>query len=107
MTRSAISPRFAMSTLLNTRYLQRDVSVLLRRILVVLRLQRLQRGYQRWPRVSRVDDVVDVASTSGDVGMRELLAILLDLCLCRGRFVFAFRDLLAKQDLHRAFRSHH
>src|SRR5437867_2274240 len=107
MTRSAISPRFAMRTLLNTSYLQWDVSVLLRRIFVALRLQCLQRGYERRPCVPRVDDVVDVPSTSGDVGMRKLLSIFLDLCFCRSRFVFAFGDFLAKQNLHRSLRSHH
>src|SRR6266581_1043913 len=107
MTRSAISPRFAMRTLLNTSYLKWDVSVLLRRILVALRLQGLQRGYERRPCIPRVDDVVDVTSTSGDVGMRELLSVFLDLCFCPRRFVFAFRDFLAKQNLHGSLRPHH
>src|SRR5205823_13564343 len=80
--------------------------MLLGGILVPLRPQRLQRADETWARVARIDDVVEVAAAGGDVGMRELLAILVDLAVRRPLRVGAVVDLFAKENLDRALRSH-
>ena len=54
--------------------------MLLRRIPVPLAAQRLERVDQPRTRVARIDDVVDVAAGRGDVGMRELRAVLARSC---------------------------
>src|SRR3990170_6057597 len=116
MTRTAISPRFAISTLENIVGCQvgatsapseRNVAVLLRRIFVALAPQALQRIDQGGTRVAGIDDVVEIAVSRRDVGVREFFAILLDLRLRRGSRIVAVRDLLSKQDLDRPFRAHH
>src|SRR5689334_16454168 len=105
-TRSAISPRLAMRTFFSTG-LERDVAVLLRRILVALPLQRLQRVNQSRTCVRRIDDVVHVAARGGDVRVRKLLRVLVDALFGCGRRIFRLGDLLLEEDLHRALRAHH
>src|SRR5437773_2552620 len=109
MTRSAISPRLAMSTFLNIRARpsEGNVAVLLGRVPVPLRAQCLQGVDQTRSRVARIDDVVDVAATGSDVRMRELLPILLDLCVSRLLRIVAVVDVLAEQNLDCALRPHH
>src|SRR5882762_9744491 len=107
MTRKAISPRFAIRTLLNTSYLERNVSVLLRRILVALGLQGLQRIDEGRPRVTWIDNVVEVAPAGSDVRVREHLAVFFDLGVCRCRLILALGDLLSEENLYRTLWSHH
>src|SRR6266550_2348854 len=107
MTRRAISPRFAIRTLLNTSYLERDVSVLLRRILVAFGLKRLQRIDEGGPGVTWIDDVVEITASGGDVWMREHLAVFFDLGVCGCRLILALGDLFSKENLYRTLRSHH
>src|SRR5580765_8358741 len=80
--------------------------MLLRRILVALGLQSLERIDETGARIAGVDDVVEKATARGDIGVRELLAILLDLRFRRTLGVAAVRDLLAEKNLDRALRPH-
>src|SRR5437016_3798787 len=59
--------------------LEGNVTVLLRWILVALGLESLEGVDERGSGIAGIDDVVDVAAAGSDVGMRKLLAILLDL----------------------------
>src|SRR6185312_14641615 len=60
-----------------------NVAVLLGRIAIAFRAQRFERIDQARTRIARIDDVVHVAAAGGDVRMRELLAILVDLLVGR------------------------
>src|SRR3982751_5429441 len=55
---------------------ERDISVLLRRILVALRFEAPQRGNELAPRLARLNHLVDESAASGYVRAGELLAIL-------------------------------
>src|SRR2546427_6693482 len=70
--------------------LERNVAMLARRVAVALGLQRGEGGDQPGAGVARVDDVVEVAPRGRLVGMRELLAILVDLRLRRFALVEDF-----------------
>src|SRR4051812_41520698 len=93
ITRRAISPRFAIRTFLNikSRSLallgmtpsQRDVPVLLGRVLVPLVTQRLERVDQAGASVARIDDVDHIAAGSRHVWIRELLRVLVHLLVHR------------------------
>ena len=61
--------------------LQRDVAVLLGRILIALVAQHGKRRDQLSSRETRLDDLVDVSPLGGDVGIGELLLVLRDLLL--------------------------
>src|SRR6185503_16432173 len=52
---------------------QRDVPVLLRRILVALALETAQSIDQTWARVARIYYVVQISSACRNVGMRKLV----------------------------------
>src|SRR5215207_2986228 len=100
MMRRAISPRLAIRILLNIRLpsrreSQRQVSVLLGRIAIALRSQCFQRVDQSRACVARVDDVVEIAATGGDVRVRELLPIFLDLRVSGALRIVALVDLFA------------
>src|SRR6185312_3547657 len=79
-----------------------NVAVFLRRIAIAFRAQRLERIDQPGTRVARVDDVVHVAAAGGDVRVRELLAILVDLLVGRIARIARRGDLTAKENLDRA-----
>ena len=64
--------------------LQRDVPVLSRGVLIALVLEHVERVDEARPGLSRVDDVVHISPCGGDVGVGELLAILLDAFLGDG-----------------------
>src|SRR5262245_15930111 len=81
--------------------------MLLRRIAIALGAQRRVRIDETRPRVARIDDVVDVAATRGDVRMRELVAVLVDLAVRGAVWIRAVVDLFSEQNLHRALWSHH
>src|SRR5215213_8332215 len=82
MMRTAISPRLAIRILL-TAWLaadrvivsERDVPVLLWRVLVALRLERGEAGDQLRARLVRPDDFVDEPALRRDEWIGELLAI--------------------------------
>jgi hypothetical protein len=57
---------------------ERDVAVLLRRVLVALGLEPRQRGDEPRARLPRPDDLVDEPARRRDVGIGELLPELLD-----------------------------
>src|SRR5256712_5412157 len=89
----------AWSSAASTRALQREVAMLLGRVLVPLRLERRQRIDQTRASVARVNDVVEVAARRRQVGVRELLAVF-GLALLGRLFSLV-------EDLDRALRSHH
>src|SRR5512142_3174618 len=79
MTRTAISPRFAMRTFSNgvpvTTRSERDVAVLAARVRVAFPRERAQRRDELRPRLVRLDDVVDVPARCRDVRVRETLDV--------------------------------
>src|SRR5690242_12142214 len=81
--------------------------MLLRRILVALGLQSLECIDETRARIAGVDNVVEKATARGDIGVRELLAILFDLRFRRTLGVAAVRDLLAEKNLDRPLWAHH
>src|SRR5215212_4053118 len=85
---------------------QRNVSVLLRGIAVALALEGLQRVNEPRSGVAGVDDVVEVATSGRNVGVGELLAIILDPPVGRAGRVVALSDLLAVQDFDGALGAH-
>src|SRR5262250_3109251 len=107
MTRTAISPRFATSTRRKSAGgSERDVAMLLRRVLVALVLQHLERADEPRTGVLRLDDLVDVAQLRRLVRVRERAAILGDepgpgRVLVRGPL-----DLVPEDDVDRAVGAH-
>src|SRR5205823_5765651 len=87
--------------------LERNVTVLLRRVLVALGLKRLEGPDENRSGITWIDDVVDVSARSRDVRMRELLAVFLDLGIggCGG--IRALQNLLPEQDLDCALGTHY
>src|SRR5690606_39865407 len=81
--------------------------MLLRRVPVPLALQAFESVDETGPGVTRIDDIIEIAAARGDVRMREMLPILLDLRIGRGGRVFGFRDFPAIEDLDGSLRSHH
>src|SRR6185369_5931654 len=111
--RTAISPRLAirtrrrglgegMGTRLSARS-ERNVPVLLRRVLVALVLQDLERADEARARVLGRDDLVDVAELGGHERVGEGLAVVGDETLA---LAVAARglDLAAEDNVDRAFR---
>src|SRR5439155_10451731 len=86
----------------STRSSERDVPVLLRRVLVALPLEQRQGRDEAWARRRGLDDIVDVAALGRDVRIREALAELRDLfgleALAR-RGIALFTDLALEEDL--------
>src|SRR5262245_1411446 len=86
MIRTAISPRFAISTRSNggsslrkdELASERDVAMLLRRIRLALARQHLEGADEAGPRLGRPDHVVDVPATRRDPGIGELGLVVLD-----------------------------
>src|SRR6266576_2859994 len=94
---TAIAPGRPCSSA-TTNALERNVAMLARRVAVALGLQRGEGGDQPGAGVARVDDVVEVAPRGRLVGMRELLAILVDLRLGRFALVEDFDRALGAHD---------
>src|SRR2546425_8114361 len=78
---------------------QRDVAVLPRRVGVALGSQDGQRRAQPRARVTRLDDLVHVAALGGHVWVGELLAILADARLAKGRGVARRLELAPVPDV--------
>src|ERR1039457_4970712 len=91
-TRRAISPRFATRIFFSIRS-ERDVPVLLRRVLGPLSAQRLERRDEAGARVPRVDDVVHVSASGRHIRVRELLGVLRHARVRRLGGILALRDL--------------
>ena len=106
MTRTAISPRFAIRTFLKgfMNRLERDVAVLLGGVLVALGGGHLQAGDDLAPRVAGQDDLVDEAAVGGHVGVGELLAELGHALRARGGGIGRLGQLAGVEDVYRAFR---
>src|SRR5690606_32003504 len=121
MTRSAISPRFAIRTRrnggalitparpssrragrLSRRSSQGNVAVLARRIAVPLPRAERERPDQRGARLVRQDHVVDVAVGGREVGVVEPLLVEGDEPRLFGGRVRGGTDLLAEHDLRGA-----
>src|SRR5687767_4779574 len=64
--------------------LQRDVAVLALGELLALRAEHLEAGDELDAGLGGVDDVVDEAALGGDVGVGELLGVLVDQLLAAG-----------------------
>src|SRR4029079_14340809 len=76
---SVVKPLCSLAeSLLPEGSLERDVSVLLRRILVAFGVEDGERGDQLRPRLPRPDDFVDKAARCGNVRVGELLFELRD-----------------------------
>src|SRR5207248_10467649 len=82
---------------------QRDIVVLLPRVLQLLAAQHRQRAAQAPPRYRGLDYVVDKAAARRDKRVGEFLAVFLRARLDRG----GVGEIGAEDDLDRAFRSHH
>src|SRR5687768_6852049 len=89
------------------RDLEWDVAVFLGRVPVALSPQCIEGVDETRSRIARIDDVVEVAAASRYVRMSELRPVLFNLLVRRLRGVRALCDFLAKENVHRAFRSHH
>src|SRR5437867_2906698 len=87
--------------------LQRNVSVLLRRIPVALVLKVAQRRDQLRPRLPRADHFVQEPSARSDVGVGELLAELPHLLRPDGRRVRRRVELALIKNVHGALGAHH
>ena len=73
------------------RPLQRNIAVLLRRILVALVLENLQGIDQARTGVARLNDIVDESAAGGDIRIGEGLAILIrQFFLARDRILCFF-----------------
>ena len=62
-------------------YLQRNIPMLLRRVLVPLGLQHLQRLDQLLARLARLDHGIHESAVGGHVGIRQAVAEFFDLLL--------------------------
>ena len=87
--------------------LQRDVSVLLWRILVALALKTAQGGNQLGPGHVRLDDLIDIAATGGHERISQLVAELGHLLGPQRIRVLGSVELTLIENVHRAFRPHH
>src|SRR5204863_7569763 len=85
----------ACTSVASATALQRNVTMLLRRIPVSLGGEGREGLDQTVARMPRLDDVVQVAACRGEIWMRELLAVFRFPLLCR---------VVLVQDLHRALR---
>ena len=81
--------------------------MLLGRIRVALGVEQPERGAEAGPRVAGLDDLVHVAAFGGDVGGRELLAVLPRLLLPEGRRVGHLLQLPPVENIHGAVGPHH
>src|SRR5947209_9754191 len=87
MMRQAISPRLAIRIFLNIAAMprsQRDVVVLLPRVLEPLAAQHRQRAAEAQPGGCRLDHVVNEAAAGRDERVGEFLAVFLGARLDRG-----------------------
>src|SRR5579885_2567006 len=107
MTRTAISPRLATSTRRKSGRSERDVPMLLRRVLVALVLQHPQRADQPRARVLGQDDRVDVAELGGLERVREGPAIVLLEPLALGGGVGGALDLVWESGFYCNGGAHH
>src|SRR5581483_7807159 len=111
ITRTAISPRFATSTRRKRRGAvpgrsERDVAMLLGRVLVALVLQHLERGDEARAGVLGLDDLVDVAELRRLERVREPLTVLRDQPGSLGLDVLRLLDLVPEDDVDGAVVSH-
>src|SRR5438309_899507 len=93
-----ITPNAAIATTL-----ERDIAMLLGRVLVALRLEILERADQLAPRLARPDHLVQKPVRGRDVGIRELLAELLDLLGARLYRIRGGLELPLVENVDRAF----
>src|SRR5262249_48741715 len=125
MTRTAISPRFAISTFTTSfchgvhgthgvraaapchPWLQGNVAVFFRRVLIALGLEAGTGGNQLRPGLARTDHFVDEAARGGGVGVGELLAELRDPFGARRLGIRGLFQLAPVQNVDRALGAHH
>src|SRR5690606_5119777 len=103
MTRQAISPRLAIRIFLNmARASERNVVVLLPRILELLVTKERERPRNADTRGMRHDDFVDIATLGCDERIEEAVFVGLGV----GRDLFRIVDIRTVNDLHRTLRTH-
>src|SRR4051794_27304343 len=115
-TRTAISPRFATSTRrkidaaeppgVGGGESERDVAMLLRRVLLALVLEDLERADDLRSRLLRLDDLVDVAELGGLERIRERAPVLGDEAAPLAVRVLRPLELIPEDDVDRPFRAH-
>src|SRR5262245_64841848 len=99
ITRTAISPRLATRTRRNGGFSEdseRDVAMLLRRVLVALVGEHLERGDETRARVLGLDDLVDVAELGRLERVGELLTVVGREALALGVGLLRLLDLVAE-----------
>src|SRR6185503_16401487 len=109
ITRTAISPRLATRTRRNGGFWvesERDVAMLLRRVLVALVREHLERADETGARVLGADDLVDVAELGGLERVGELLPVVGRETLALGLGLLGLLDLVAEDDVDGAVRPH-
>lgn len=82
---------------------QRNIAVLLPRVIELFAAQHTQALGNPHPGVVRHDDVVDIAAVAGDKRVGEALPVFLGA----GRDLVRIADVAAKDDFDRALRPHH
>src|SRR5258708_14242385 len=87
--------------------LQRNIPMLLRRILIPLSLQHSQRLDQLLTRLARLDNCIHKSAISRHVGIRQPLAKFFNLFLANRFAIFSALQFAVVDDIPRAFRPHH
>src|SRR5688500_6317630 len=87
--------------------LERNVAMLLRRILVALVIERGQRLHQLGARRARQDHFVDVGAFGGDIRARKSLSELRDFLGAHRRRILRLVDLALVENVDRALGAHH
>src|SRR5258708_24242009 len=88
-------------------YLQRNIPMLLRRILIPLSLQHSQRLDQLLASLSRLDYCIHKSAIRRHVGISQPLAKFFNLFLANRLAIFSAVQLAFVDDIHRALRPHH
>src|SRR5438132_13241154 len=107
MTRTAISPRLAISIRLNIRGSERYVAVLAGRIAIALVLEHLERADQPRPRIVRHQHLIYIAQLRRLEWVRESSPIILDQPRALLFGIFGANQLAAKNYVDGLLRSHH
>src|ERR1041384_3158831 len=111
LIRTAISPRLAIRIFFTEDFycnrLQRDVAVLLGRILVALGLETLERRHELPPRLSRLNHFVDEAAARGHERAGKLLTEFLHLFPPPPRRIGRRVELALVENIDRALGPHH
>src|ERR1700692_132723 len=87
--------------------LQRDIPVLLSRVLVALVLQHVQRLDELLARLSRLNHRIDKSAIGGHVRIGQAVAEFFDLLLTSFFAIFSTIQFALVDNIHRAFRPHH